>query len=51
MSEKNTKAKYPRVYVSAATHEKVRRLAIKRDKTMKDIGNEIVLAGLREWSY
>lgn len=41
------KIAYPCVYVSAATHRKVAKLAKIEGKQMKQIGNDIVRAGLK----
>jgi len=40
---------YPRVYVSAATHKKVKKLAEKMNLPMNKIGDKIVKAGLMVW--
>lgn len=45
------KIKYPRVCVSARTHARVKRAAKKLDKDMKDIGNAIVIEGLKALGY
>lgn len=43
--------KYPRIYVSEKVHAKVLRAAKKQKKSMKDMGDEIVLAGLRALGF
>ena len=47
MTGKPKAAKYPRVYVSAATHLKIQKIALAKKTDMKDLGNKIVLAGLK----
>lgn len=44
-------AKYPRVYVSPATHKRVLVAAKKQGKHMKDIGDAIIKAGLKALGY
>lgn len=39
--------KYPRVYVSPSTHKRILNHAKKAKKHMKDIGDQIVKAGLK----
>jgi hypothetical protein len=39
--------KYPRVYISPAIHLKLQRIAKKQNKALKEIGNKIVLAGIK----
>ena len=39
--------KYPQVYISPATHLKLQRIAKKQNKNLKEIGNKIVLAGIK----
>lgn len=45
------KIKYPRVYISAAVHARVQKIAKRLNKDMKDLGNKIVLAGLKALRY
>lgn len=47
MAKKKEVKSYPRVYVSASTHKRVAALAKKEGKSMKEIGNRLVLAGLK----
>ena len=43
--------KYPRVYVSERTHARVAKTAKKQGKTMKQLGDKIVIAGLKALGY
>lgn len=48
---KDKTVKYPRLYVSAATHARVAKTAKKLGKGMKDIGDKIAKAGLKSLGY
>ena len=50
-NKKPAPVKFPRVYVSAATHVRVQKVAKKLGKDMKEIGNNIVIAGLKALGY
>lgn len=43
--------KYPRITVSEKVHARVARVAKKQKTTIKDLGDKIVLAGLKALGY
>ncbi len=47
MTGKAKAVKYPRVYVSTKTHLRIQRIALKMKKDQKDLGEKIVLAGIK----
>ena len=47
MTGKPKVVKFPRVYVSIATHLKIQKIALMKKVNMKYLGNKIVLAGIK----
>lgn len=46
-----SKIKYPRLYISGNTHQRVKKLAKDTGKSIKEIGNRIVIEGLKSLGY
>lgn len=51
MKVPSTPVKYPRVYISASLHKKVKALAKKMNVPMSTLGNKIVKEGLEVIRY
>ncbi len=41
---------YPRIYVKAVTHKRIKKLAAKKKITMQELGDKIAVAGLKALS-
>ena len=51
MSETKVEIKYPRLYLSLATHKRIARIAKKQKTNMKFIGEAAIKAGIRALGF